>query len=277
MRSSRFAIACVAMAACSFGVARAGDLNPPGAPGSTMKTLDEVEPRIPVGPLTTPGNAVAVYRITQPGSYYLTGHVMGEAGKSGIEIESDNVTLDLCGFTLQGVAGSVSGVNMTEFQVSVTVQNGVVDGWGATGVNMSSDGGIVRNILARNCMKWGVDLGGSYTPLIENVTAFECGGATNDFSGGIRGGEARIRNCTVRFATGTGIEASFGSVTECTVRDVDASNFQSGGGIIGYMVESSLVLQTEGDGIAAAVLIRGCVADFTIGAPFVAPNIVDSY
>ena len=49
-----------------LAVAVAGDLQPPAAPGSTMKTLDEVEPRIPISqddiPLT----------INQNGSYYLT-------------------------------------------------------------------------------------------------------------------------------------------------------------------------------------------------------------
>ena len=74
----------------------AGDLNPPtGAPAPTMKTLTEVEPRTPVNAANTPGDATAVFRITQHGSYYLTGNIMGEAGKSGVVIDSDDVTLDL--------------------------------------------------------------------------------------------------------------------------------------------------------------------------------------
>ena len=40
------------MVACSVGVASAclgqGTLTPPGAPGATMKTLDQVQPRTPI-------------------------------------------------------------------------------------------------------------------------------------------------------------------------------------------------------------------------------------
>src|SRR3954451_24121391 len=42
------------------------------------------EPCIPVQSL--PGNGSALYVISQPGSYYLTGDIAGVAGKNGIEI-----------------------------------------------------------------------------------------------------------------------------------------------------------------------------------------------
>ena len=79
---------------CVAAPALAGGLTPPGAPAPTMKTLDEVEPRIPIGPLTTPGDAGSVYRISQPGSYYLTGNLVGQANKCGIEIASSGVSVN---------------------------------------------------------------------------------------------------------------------------------------------------------------------------------------
>lgn len=56
-------------------LAVAGDLNPPAGPvAPTMKTLDEVEPRIAINRVNTPGDADSLYKITQPDSYDLTGN-----------------------------------------------------------------------------------------------------------------------------------------------------------------------------------------------------------
>src|SRR5215472_5508177 len=41
------------------------------------------------------------FTITQPGSYILTGNIVVSLG-GGIEIASDNVTIDLNGFTISG-------------------------------------------------------------------------------------------------------------------------------------------------------------------------------
>src|SRR5580698_3192796 len=79
-----------------------GSLTPPGAPAPTMKSLDQVEARTIVDAANTPGDASDLFIISQPGSYYLTANLAGASGKNGIEITTNNVTLDLNGFSLQG-------------------------------------------------------------------------------------------------------------------------------------------------------------------------------
>ena len=69
-----------------------GSLTPPGAPGETMKTLAQVEPRTPISSLP--------YTINESGSYYVTGNLSSTG--SGIIIESSGVTVDLMGFSLTG-------------------------------------------------------------------------------------------------------------------------------------------------------------------------------
>src|SRR5262245_22765217 len=86
------AIAVVAAAGLVF----AGPLNPPAGPvTSTYKTLTEVEPRTPISAASTPGDAAGQFKITQPGSYYLTGNIAAIPGKHGIEIAASGVTIDL--------------------------------------------------------------------------------------------------------------------------------------------------------------------------------------
>jgi parallel beta-helix repeat protein len=98
----------------------AGSLTPPGTPKSSMKTLQEVEPRTPISSLP--------FTIGQPGSYYLTGNLESET--SGIAIAADNVTLDLMGFTLSGGEGQFNGIFLTGQssipRKDVVVRNGVI-------------------------------------------------------------------------------------------------------------------------------------------------------
>src|SRR5262245_16199985 len=76
-----------------------GDLAPPAGPvAPTMKPLSHVEPRTPITTATTPGDSDALFVISTPGSYYLTGNVAGALGKHGIEVTAPNVTIDLSGF-----------------------------------------------------------------------------------------------------------------------------------------------------------------------------------
>ncbi|MBK7403312.1 MAG: hypothetical protein IPJ41_01430 [Phycisphaerales bacterium] len=113
----------------------AGPLDPPSGPVSgTYKTLTEVEPRIAISSANTPGDATSLYKITKPGSYYLTGNVTGKSGRYGIYIEADKVTIDLSGFTLSGVAGSLDGIQGYEGIRDTTIRNGAVSGWARSGI-----------------------------------------------------------------------------------------------------------------------------------------------
>ena len=72
-----------------------GSLTPPGAPGETMKSLEQVEPRTPISSLP--------HTITESGSYYVTGNLSSTG--DGIVIEASGVTVDLMGFSLTGDGG----------------------------------------------------------------------------------------------------------------------------------------------------------------------------
>src|SRR5437762_13979859 len=112
-RKTRIITLALAAAVAVTGlIASAGNLNPPAGPVTpTMKTLTEVEPRIAINATNTPGDSDSLFKITQPGSYYLTGNITGVAGKHGIEIAASGVTLDLNGFDLLGAPSSLDRVS----------------------------------------------------------------------------------------------------------------------------------------------------------------------
>jgi parallel beta-helix repeat protein len=122
-----------------MSMATAGSLTPTDPPASTMKPLNEVEPRIAISSLP--------YTINQSGSYYLTRSV--HSADSGIWISVDNVTLDLMGFTLEGSGNDYSGILIasgSQTIENVVVRNGIVRNfqWG------------VRCNAAENCRFEGV-------------------------------------------------------------------------------------------------------------------------
>jgi formylglycine-generating enzyme required for sulfatase activity len=113
----------------------AGNLNPSAPPtAGTMKPLTDIEPRTAVQTLA--GSATAVYVISQPGSYYLTGKIVVTQAKHGISIEASNVSLDLCGFTLTGAYETVGatdeppfdGIRIKTGSRDIVIHNGIIEG-----------------------------------------------------------------------------------------------------------------------------------------------------
>ncbi|MBL8760237.1 MAG: right-handed parallel beta-helix repeat-containing protein [Phycisphaerae bacterium] len=206
---------CALMLAATAGLLVAGPLNPPGGPiGATMKTLAEVEPRIALSAANTPGDADSIYKITQPGSYYLTGNLTGVAGKHGIEITASNVSLDLGGMHLDGsTPGTFHGIYTIGSGLSnVAVFNGTVSGWGGAGVHHSINGtigGRVERIHSNSNGLQGFVVGNS-------SSVSDCSAYDNAGDGFVIYSGCVVRDCESRANAGDGFDFTGGvSLSGC--------------------------------------------------------------
>ncbi len=208
------------------GILYAGPLTPPAGPvTSTTKTLGEVEPRTAVNAINTPGDANSLFRITQPGSYYLTGNITGIAGKHGVVITTSGVTLDLNGFDLAGTPGmgGFDGiVCVNNNQRDISVLKGSVRNWGRHGINLGEfvvTGGRIENVNASGNANVGCYAGGSTT--VSSCTA----------NGGNYGILARagstISDCSATNANIAGIYADSSSLFNCSAFGNESDGIQA--------------------------------------------------
>ncbi len=157
---------CALGALALSGAALAGQLAPPPGPvGPTMKPLDAIEPRICVSDLQ--GDATASHVISQSGSYYLTADVIGKGGSHGVRIDAPHVRLDLNGFDLVGVPGSLDAVHCSVACETIEICVGYSDnylssigGWGGGGVVVTSARDVlVANLRVEDCGTDGLSIG----------------------------------------------------------------------------------------------------------------------
>jgi len=179
--------AAIGIVACLiiFGEASAGSLNPPGPPAPTMKTLDQVEARTPIGALP--------FTINQSGSYYLTGNLQGVSGLNGITVRVDDVTIDLNGYALIGVAGSGAGIVLgVPSTRNLTIRNGTIRDWSSQGIHAE----FSLNVL--------------FEDLLVSGNGYD----------GVVAGSGLIRHVLVRANAGRGIaiqDATGGTIEDCQV------------------------------------------------------------
>ncbi len=229
--------------------AHAGPITPAAGPvAPTMKTLTEVEPRTAINATNTPGDATNVFRITQPGSYYLTGDVTVGSGKSGIRVDVSNVTIDFNGYTVKGSAGSLSGVVGAGLQ-RITVRNGRIATMGGAGISISApniqeQSVAVENMVVSESGNYGINIGsgsvsgcvversGSIGVFINTSTADSSiidSRFYDNGSDGLNMYSGVVRNCTASSNNGTGLAVSTAAVIGCTSRgNVDGIRIEAG-------------------------------------------------
>lgn len=121
-----------------------GNLTPPGPPAATMKTLSQIEPRLPISVLPT--------NLTIGGSYYVTTNLTGTASNNGITVSTNDVTIDLNGFTLTGVSSALSGIITSGAISNLVVKNGTIKNWPVNGINSSTGNqNRVINVTVMGC------------------------------------------------------------------------------------------------------------------------------
>ncbi|MBL9030414.1 MAG: right-handed parallel beta-helix repeat-containing protein [Phycisphaerae bacterium] len=242
--ASTIGLSLVALTAAA-GLLVAGPLTPPAGPIlPTYKTLTEVEPRIAVSAANTPGDNDAtpsLFKITEPGSYYLAGNVVGVSGKIGIEIAASGVTLDLMGFEVQGVPGSLEGIRATTSSKGLAIRNGSVRLWGASGVQVSlASGAALEGLRSVSNGAYGLTTG-------SDSVIRDCAAIANVQVGMLVGEASTVEHSTVRSNQSDGLSTSTG----CVVRGC-AAFINGGAGIVAShytIVENCSSNNNQGDGI----------------------------
>jgi parallel beta-helix repeat protein len=235
----------IVVALHSIAVAVAGDLEPPGPPGPTMKTLNEVEPRTAIYADAMP------LTISAGGSYYLAENIT-TAG-AGIVITADSVTLDLNGFTLTG--GSSHGIYVASSAKNITIENGTVAGWPGHGVvsDAFAENVLVHRVRADANGLAGISVGGS-------GTVIECTASGNGSSGfSNSNGNSTISGSTASGNVGSGISGGWSAITNCTAVN------NGGGGItttLPTLITSCVAYSNALAGISAAArsVVTNCRA-----------------
>lgn len=197
----------------------AGPLTPPPGPvvgaGRTMQEIfdkaAELEPRTAITLANTPGDANSIVKITTRGTYYLTANITGSAGRHGIEVAAPHVTIDLNGFDIVGVPGSLDGIHLNSTNAfNVRIANGSIHAWGGSGIDAS---------------------GSPATPItFENIHVFDCGG-----DGIHAGSSARILRCN----STSNLQAGFAVADNCLFVDCDATSNSAGGYVAGDAAAAS--------------------------------------
>lgn len=180
-------------------------LSPPAGPVTETGRFGTL---IELSQETAPGDAGSVFRITQPGSYVLTGDIEVPVGANGILLASDDITLDLNGYAIRGVeASGNAGISVRNPSAgntlieSVVIRNGLLSDLDHAVRLFEQIGSIPFTTSAAS----GVS--------IEGLTIRDC-------TLGIRADRAAIRECNISVAE-QGIHNPVGSVHDCAVTITD--------------------------------------------------------
>ena len=215
-----------------------GSLTPPGPPAPTMKSADQIEPRTPI--------SSAPFIISASGSYYLTTNLTVSSGNA-ITIATNNVTLDLMGFTIVSIASSASGngILLTNSLSDTTIVNGHI----RSGVTNNGSG-----VYTGTGFAYGIF---SASPLVNVVISkVSVAGVLDDGIYLGHGNGTLVEACTVKTAGDNGILAS--------IIKGSAAIGCGGYGIYGDQVADCQAISSAGEGIYASTTALNCYGNSSV-------------
>lgn len=252
--------------------AAGGSLTPPGAPGVTMKSLEEIEPGTPINPADVSTTGIS---ISTPGYYYLTGNIENVAATSSVFlITASNVTLDLRGFSLiadgaTGTAAASSAIyGSGNLQHNIVVRNGNIKGAWYAGVHLlGKSNARCDNIRVYQTASYGLVMGVS-----SHITNCQINGKNTsiDTAGITSSNGSIIKNCSVTLCLGDGFApaGNRSSILECTAIENGGIGFDLGDS---YILKNCTSAQNGGGGYNTGVnnTVSHCTAYLNTGDGFV--------
>jgi hypothetical protein len=244
------------------------------------------DPRIPIHSIP--------FTCDRAGSYFATAHLDSpSSGLPGIHVTADDVSIDLNGFTLDGISGTGGdGIKADVGLVDLRISNGTVREWGSRGMSLDSVhrvqvtgvhvignlGGGIRTgdeAIVRNCQSSanggaGLELG-ARSRVADSLASFngDEGFAVGDYA--VASGLVATENGKNGVSLGAGSSAS-----NCTASINGFSGFEGGEGTV---FESCVSVQNVYDGFRNAYTVtegaihyRGCSAEGNYGNGFAAGN-----
>jgi parallel beta-helix repeat protein len=223
-----------------------------------MKTLAEIEPRIPIsGPIV----------ITQPGSYIVTQNISSTGIVIDVRDVQGAVSIDLSGFQLENTSGAPNAPIVALSNEFLTIKNGVVRQSGTFGeaIHTSYTSVLLENLVVRGggfssynssattirdstwlfCNSYspgigitsGLDIG---LVVVENNILEVCGISVSGTTG------ARVTGNTMRRA---GVDLAQSS--NCVIAENAVSDAPGPGLVVGHrcQVESNVMLSNDGSGL----------------------------
>jgi hypothetical protein len=153
------------------------------------------------------------FTVDSCGSYYLVRCLSGTPGQNGIVVDADDATLDLAGFALEGVAGSLDGISVAAGRRNVTIHDGSVRGWGSNGIQAANASKLAfQRVRALENGLRGVEAG-------PDSRFVDCSGDRNGWDGLTFGAGSTVEGCV---ASENGLTGFNGS-TRCVVRACTAT------------------------------------------------------